>query len=192
MFFSLGLNAVTIEGVAKAARVSRMTVYGHFGNKETLFAEVIKREAQALGKALSGVPGEICGSGTSASSLRDELVVFGTGLVTFFARPDVKAFNRLRETEASHNPELARAFALSGPGVVLKKLAGRLRMASDAAEVAVTDPDTAARHFVGLLKSIDSHSGAMHSTSQPSKSAMKKHVNECVNVFLRAYAAGRP
>jgi hypothetical protein len=55
MFFSLGLGGVTIEGVAKASRVSRMTVYGHFGDKETLFTEVIKREAHALGTALSGM-----------------------------------------------------------------------------------------------------------------------------------------
>ena len=47
-FFAQGFSAATIERIAADAGVSKVTVYGHFGDKETLFEAVVTREAAQI------------------------------------------------------------------------------------------------------------------------------------------------
>ncbi|MFG6494497.1 TetR/AcrR family transcriptional regulator [Fictibacillus sp. UD] len=42
LFQQLGFKDIKIEDIAKQAGVSQVTIYNHFGSKETLFREVVK------------------------------------------------------------------------------------------------------------------------------------------------------
>ena len=42
MFIEQGFNGVSMDGIAAGAGVSKLTVYSHFGDKETLFFEAIQ------------------------------------------------------------------------------------------------------------------------------------------------------
>jgi len=185
MFFVRGLDAVTIEAVAGAARVSRMTVYGYFGDKEALFSQVITQEANKLIRSLSRLSSH--GDATEpVTSLRSDLVRFGTDLLAFFIRPEVRAFQRLLQVEGVRYPKLVKAFIELGPRAVVRRLAERLRAEGD---LAIGEPLRGARLLIGLFRSIETESLALGLTPPPSRALIKSHVDECVSLFLRAYAA---
>ena len=190
MFFERGLEAVTIEAVAAAAGVSRMTVYGHFGDKVALFSEVITQEADKLVHSLSGLSSRRDSAGAQCrASLRGDLLRFGTELLVFFARPEVTAFHRLLQAEGPRYPKLVEAFIDLGPRAVVNRLGERLQEATNAGAIAVGDPIRAAQLLIGLFRSIETASHAVGLSPPPSRVQIERHVGECVDLFLRAYAA---
>ena len=179
---------VTLEAIAKKANVSRMTVYSHFGDKQTLFREVIKRQATTLANALAFPSEDYMDSGELREDrLKHELIRFGIDFVKFLSRPDIKAWNRLRQEEAKNYPDLAKTFS-QGARVVLDTLRSRLELANERGELKVSDSATAARQLIGMLASADALSAiGLHEEQTAAK--IRKHVNGCVDAFLRAYAA---
>ena len=188
LFFAHGVMPVTLEAIAKKAKVSRMTVYAHFGDKKTLFREVIKRQATTLADALA-FRAEINQDPAEPNDnrLQQELTAFATAFVKFLSRPDIKAWNRLRQEEAKNYPDLARIFSQAA-SVVLDTLTSRLQLANDCEELRISDSSTAARHLIGMLASVDVCS-AMGLQQRLTDAMLQEHVSECVNTFLRAYSA---
>jgi len=186
LFFAHGVVPVTIDAIAKKAKVSRMTVYAHFGNKQTLFREVIKRQATTLADAVAFAPEAPSRHGAGGvDELKQELTIFGSTFVHFLSRPDIKAWNRLRQEEAKNYPDLAKTFT-QGASVVISTLATRLESAHNRHQLTVPDPVSAARQLIGMLASSDVCS-AMGFHEKQTATAIKKHVEDCVSAFLRAY-----
>ncbi len=48
LFSQFGLKKVTTDDIARAAKVSKATIYKHYRNKSDIFDEVVKLEAQQL------------------------------------------------------------------------------------------------------------------------------------------------
>ncbi len=189
LFFERGPTAVTIDAVAAAAAVSRMTVYGHFGDKDALFAAVIAQQARTVGQALAKISQRAtAASAGSASMLRSDLIAFGIDLTTFLLQPDLRAFNRLMEGSAASYPKLAKIWADNGPRAVVGVLADQLSRASAAGLIAAPEPAMAARHLTGLFKSIETSGTASGLSPLPTAPEIERHVTECVAIFLRGYA----
>ena len=191
LFFQHGVAAVTLSAVAEAASVSRMTVYAYFGTKANLFEAVIARQAETLAVVLSATDHSAPEPATDREGLKAELELFGLSLLSFLRRPDVQAWNRLRQSEASTNPEIAAIFQKVGPGIVLRRLATRLRRADRSGALAVPRPQEAARHFIGMLTSLNLGGGSPLGKQHKSENAVRKHVQGCVQAFLRAYGKSR-
>jgi TetR/AcrR family transcriptional repressor of mexJK operon len=189
-FFERGFEAVGIEGVAAAAGVARMTVYSHFRDKQALFAAVVENQATQLSDALATIaPGDKSSDSGTLDVLRADLTNFGVGLLTFFAKPETKAFNRLIESEARHHPALAEAFAAAGPRAVISRLAQRLKGAMSLGVIERADPLRAACHLIGLLRSFEMIAAAGKKATPSDNRALRRHVEDCVARFARAYAA---
>ncbi len=187
-FFRYGAAGVTIDAIATEAGVSRMTVYGHFGDKETLFGEVVAAQAAAVGRALAGLS---LSAGADAEWTRESfvaaLVAFGEDLVTFLVQPDTRSFNRLMELSARDHPQLVRVWLDSGPTKVFRELAEGLARAHVAGFIAAPDPSKAARTLTSLFRGIETLSSGAGLTPPPTASEISSHVHECVAVFLRGY-----
>jgi AcrR family transcriptional regulator len=48
MFARYGLRKTSIEEVARVARVAKATIYNHFGNKDQVYLEVLRREMHEM------------------------------------------------------------------------------------------------------------------------------------------------
>ncbi|WP_457395457.1 TetR/AcrR family transcriptional regulator, partial [Roseateles sp. P5_E1] len=48
LFVEQGYNGVSMDSIAAQAGVSKLTVYSHFGDKETLFTEAVKSTCVAM------------------------------------------------------------------------------------------------------------------------------------------------
>ncbi len=72
-----------LEAVAARAGVSKMTVYSHFADKETIFETVVRAMSDEMMSAVSG-PGQ------AAAPLRDRLNTVGVGFLRVILDPSVR------------------------------------------------------------------------------------------------------
>ena len=98
----LGMQGATIEQIARAAGVSRQAVYEQFGDRTTLFAEVV---AETEERAFAAIGGPAVAD--TGSSLRDWARANYANMVTFVARTP-EAYGVLREAERAGDPALTR------------------------------------------------------------------------------------
>jgi len=144
-FFARGLEATSIEEIAAAAGVSKVTVYGHFGDKETLMEAVIRTEASRMEAALLRPRPR----GAPLAAMLNE---FGETLLGFLAEPSMEACDRILSAAADRHPDLARRFFEAGPGYVHAQLTRVLADAAARGELAVDDPALAAEDLTGMWK----------------------------------------
>ena len=64
LFLERGFEATSIDAVAEAARVSKPTVYGQYGDKRGLFTAVLRREIARWLAPLAAAAAEMQGDGS--------------------------------------------------------------------------------------------------------------------------------
>ncbi|MBY0241697.1 MAG: TetR/AcrR family transcriptional regulator [Burkholderiaceae bacterium] len=109
LFMDKGYNKVSLEMIAKQARVAVRTIYVKFGGKAGLFAAVIAAGRTHFFANMDDVD-------TTTRPLRDVLFDFGLHLTSLLTSPIAIALHRMVIAEAQSNPELAQAFFEVGPG----------------------------------------------------------------------------
>jgi TetR/AcrR family transcriptional repressor of mexJK operon len=181
IFFVQGFSAATIERIAAAAGVSKVTVYGHFGDKETLFEAVITREVALIGAAVEQrVQAEM--------SLAQSLIDLGEVFVGFVLSPRVINFDRLLIAEATKNPALVKRFMAAGPYQTKRLLETIIAKGVESGELIVPDIAKAAEDMAGLwfgMAKMEAHMGLL---GQLAPEVISERVRHGVSVFLRAYS----
>lgn len=109
LFMEKGYNKVSLEMIAKQARVAVRTIYVKFGGKAGLFAAVIAAGRNHFFADMDDVD-------TTTRPLREVLFEFGLHLTSLLTSPVAIALHRMVIAEAQSNPELAQAFFDVGPG----------------------------------------------------------------------------
>jgi TetR/AcrR family transcriptional repressor of mexJK operon len=185
LFFARGVEAVSMEAVAAEARVSKMTLYGLFPDKNLLFEAVIGSVGAALFEGLQST------TAMPPLSLAETLTTFGTRLLSLTTHPDVLAFDRLMGAQAARWPDLARRFHEAGPARALAMLAGMIGQAAARGEVDVDDPTAAAQDFVGLLQGMGMSRLHLGIDAPPDAATIEARTRRAVKVFMRAYSSDR-
>lgn len=144
LFLEQGFSATSMDAIAKAAGVSKATLYAYFPSKEALFASLIVAECESLQRDL---PVPKLSAGLS-EALRDFARQY---LHTFIHRKDV-AFVRIIANESGRFPVLARLFYESGPEATIRRLAQFLEEARAAKVLEFDDPMEAAKQFLSLVR----------------------------------------
>lgn len=181
LFFARGVEAVPIEAVAAEAGVSKVTVYGHFGDKLTLFEAVVAREVATMHAALTTPD-------TEDRAIEERLVAFGTSLMRFLTTPEVENFDRLLGQEAQRRPDLARRFFDAGPGRCRAFLAGLIAEAAARGELAPDDPTAAAEDLLALWQGMLPIMCRLHLQASPDQPDIAARVRRGVRLFMRAHA----
>lgn len=181
LFAERGIDGVAIEAIAARSGVSKVTVYGHFGDKATIFESIVERETERLKQALCSAPTGGCG-------LEELLTRFGLALVSMLTQPCHLALDRAVSLEAQRNPDLGRRFFEAGPGQVRRLLSDILLRAQAEGLVAFDDPARAAEDLLALWLGFDAMERRFCGGCTPDETALKSHVGRSVKLFLRAYA----
>jgi AcrR family transcriptional regulator len=101
-----------MDQIAAEAKVSKVTVYNHFGSKEALFLDVVTDALeQALAQAVAGTEHL-----AESTDLRVSLIHTAREWVTAMTAPDVVELRRLVTAEVRQFPELGEAWQRHGPG----------------------------------------------------------------------------
>jgi TetR/AcrR family transcriptional regulator, mexJK operon transcriptional repressor len=180
LFMAHGYGAVSMDAIARAAGVSKATLYAHFSSKDQLFATIIGEACQqkiALGELLPA----------DATDARTALTAFGGGLLRFFLEDRALAIHRVVIGESTRFPELGRAFYDNGPAALFRTFGTWLAAQTAAGRLAVSDPIMAGEQFVGMLRT-SLFLRASVGLTPPTDAEIDATVQAAVTTFLKAYA----
>jgi len=181
-FFDHGFAAVSIEQIARDAKVSKVTIYNHFGDKRGLFAAAVEHECEKIKSAFSLELG-------AGEDLRQLLHRIGENFLRFMRRPELVRFDRRVAAEAESDPDIGRAFLEAGPYRIRTAFAQLLADLARAGRLRLDDPELAAEQFISLCKGIgdlERRYGV-----EPNPSDEHRRIVAATEIFLKIYAAGR-
>ena len=105
VFGRYGYEAATLDGIAKAAGITKGTIYLYFKNKKTVFIEMMKRRLSAL---IESVRREV--SSEEIDTFEDYISVFLPNVRNFLKDPAYPNFFRLMMAESGRFPGIMRDF----------------------------------------------------------------------------------
>jgi TetR/AcrR family transcriptional repressor of mexJK operon len=183
-FLANGYERTTMDDIAAVARVSKQTVYKHFVDKESLFAEIVLGTTERINTLVALVTDTL---GTT-TDLRRDLERLAESLLTALMEPDVLRLRRLVISTADRFPEVGRSWYEQGFERVLATLTSSFRELEDHGFLRVEDPEIAAHHFVGMLLWIPLNRAMFTGDdTAPSPEHAASYAHAATRAFLAAY-----
>jgi TetR/AcrR family transcriptional regulator, mexJK operon transcriptional repressor len=141
LFLEHGYGNLSMETIARDARVSLRTIYGQFGGKAGLFGALIGRcSDQFIGSLSDDYP------------LEEALTLFGRQFLYRITRPDVLRMRAILIGESPRFPDLATQFYENGPRRTLDHLTRFFTRQQQAGRITNVDPGFLADQFVSALR----------------------------------------
>jgi AcrR family transcriptional regulator len=147
VFGTRGLHQATLDDVARAAGITKGTIYLYFPSKAELFTAMLKARVNDIMPAV-GAPED----GRSAPTTRDRLSTLGQDLYRFFRSRAWLAMYRTVVSEAGQFPEAAALLYREGILPANRRLAEVIRRGIARGEFRAVDPLIAARAFAGMFQ----------------------------------------
>lgn len=181
LFLERGVQPVSMEMIAAAAGVSKVTAYKHFADKNDLFRAAVRKEMIRLERLQRQT------TGSAEGPIGEVLEAFGLGLMTYLFSNPAMDFYAALAGELRRTPELAQAFYAAGPGKTVENLKEIFRNGCRRGELSIDDLDLAADQFLGLLQGYSSFQIALGVEPVPLKDTLDRRVRAAVAIFLKAY-----
>src|SRR5262245_12450270 len=188
-FLNKGYDRATMDDIAAVAGVSKQTVYKHFVDKESLFAEIVLGTTGRLSTLVSLVTDTL---GTS-DDVRGDLERLAQCFLTELMQPDILRLRRLVISCAERFPKVGQTWYEQGFEHVLKTLSSAFGELDQLGRLRVEDPEIAAHHFVGMLLWIPINRAMFTGdNSPPSPEDTFSYATAATRAFLDAYGIPRP
>lgn len=181
-FIRKGFDA-GIDTIAADAGVSKVTVYNHYGDKETLFMAVIGDAMQeALADAISGTAQRL----QDSEDLREALKWTARAWVESMTRPDMLALRHLVAAEARRFPDLGAAWRQHGPDRARPALVAAFERLIAAERLIMPDVETAVLQLYALVL----YPHLVHSAygTAIDRDTTERLIDSGVDMFLSFYA----
>ena len=181
LFVAQGFDGVSMDQIAAEAGVSKLTVYSHFGDKDSLFAEAVRAHCE------QGMPTALFEPEPSVP-LRERLTDIGQAFFAMIMTPEAVAGHRILCSPQVASSGMPAMFWEAGPKRVQDSFAALLQRRIAAGELEIPDTDRAASQFFTLLKG-EPHAHAVFGYScSARRESPEEHIASVVDLFLRAYA----
>ncbi len=180
IFLQKGYHTATMSDVAKAARMSKKTVYQLIESKAELFALLLAHN-QSLLNFPESQPGW---------TVREELVENLLCLARFLLSPDQIAIIRLIMAEYTHSPDLGRLFHLRRMNKAKLRLETCLFDMAAENCMPVKDAREMAAMLIGMAIAEFHISVLIGFRSVPSKAVLEARVRRAVDIFLAGCGCG--
>jgi TetR/AcrR family transcriptional regulator, mexJK operon transcriptional repressor len=176
-----GFDGVSMDQIAAEAGVSKLTVYSHFGDKESLFTAAIAAKCEEQLPAAMFL-GELQGS------VREQLTAIAGAFFALVTSDEALAMHRMMTMPGTGDSRMRALFWQAGPQRVKDEFADFLRARHALGELDVDDPKRAASQFFCLLKG-EPHMQMLCGMCDalPSPEEIEHHLAATVDMFMRAY-----
>jgi AcrR family transcriptional regulator len=182
IFLAQGFDAASMSDIARAAGVSKGTLYVYFENKEQLFQAIVHEECQVHAERAFDLD-------HSNHDVETVLTQVGSAFLGFLCTPEKASALRTVIAIADRMPEIGRVFYETGPAVGIAKLADYLKAQNKAGLLAVDDCTVAAAQFLDACQSTLFKPVLFNFSAPPQKDAISHVVGMAVRAFMRAYRA---
>jgi TetR/AcrR family transcriptional repressor of mexJK operon len=185
-FLAHGYAGTSMDAIAAEAAVSKQTIYKHFSDKESLFAEIVRSTVSEA----SGPVHDLVVGLEHTSDLEADLRDLARRQLALVMRPRLLQLRRLVIGESARFPKLGRDFYEQGPERTIGALATAFEHLSERGLLRLDgDARTVAAHFNWLVMSIPlNRAMLLGDDEQPD---LDRYADEGVRVFLAAYQVPR-
>jgi TetR/AcrR family transcriptional repressor of mexJK operon len=174
-------ESVTMEAVASRAGVSKMTLYSHFVDKETMFETVVRAMSDEMISAISG-PDQ------APAPLRERLNSVGIAFLTVVLDASVRMMGHTLSASLQTDQALARRFYEAGPGRTRAALAAIIAGSMARGELTADSPEWAADDLISLWEGSLPGQLAFGLIEQATVDEIALRARRGTEVFLRAYS----
>lgn len=186
VFLKSGYLGASMDEIAALAQVSKQTVYKQFSSKESLFVDIVSSMSDAASDRVHKDIPEL----TENGDVSEYLQMYALRQLSVVLTPRLMQLRRLVIGEVGRFPELARVLYERGPERAITAFAKVLEGLAARKLLSVDDPITAASHFNWLIMSAPlNRAMLLGDIAIPKPTALRRHVAECVRVFLAAYGS---
>ncbi len=120
IFLQQGFDAASMNDIARAAGVSKATLYVYFQSKEQLFQVICSDECEAQAESLFNLHAD-------DPDVEGTLIRLGVDFVSYICQPEKASSARTVIAIAERMPEIGRAYYESGPARGISLLSNYLR-----------------------------------------------------------------
>ncbi|MBU9698169.1 TetR/AcrR family transcriptional regulator [Rhodobacteraceae bacterium HSP-20] len=179
IFLRDGFEGASVDDIARAAGVSKATLYSYFPDKRLLFMEVARAEClRAADEAEALIDDD--------AAVADVLRLAGERIVAFAQSDFGQRMFRMCVAEADRFPALGAAFYDSGPKLIRERLTRYLAKAVERGELRIEDLDLAADQFAQLCKA-NLHDRAVFGQGVATPRDVARVVGGAVAMFMARY-----
>jgi TetR/AcrR family transcriptional repressor of mexJK operon len=180
LFVRNGYAGTSMDAVAAEAGVSKLTVYSHFTDKETLFtAAVVARCEEQMPELFFDVPRNV--------PVEKVLLGIARGFQTLINSPESLELHRLMIALGTQDPKLSQVFFEAGPQRILNEMERFLTRINGTDGLHFDSPASAAGHFLSLIKGVCNFRLLVGCGEMPDDDTGEQHVQDVVALFLRAF-----
>jgi AcrR family transcriptional regulator len=180
VFLARGFDAASMMDIAKAAGVSKGTLYVYFKNKEELFAAIVAQEC--------------CSHAEGAFQLDENdhdvegvLTRIGWEYLNFLCSEEKASSLRIVIAIADRMPEIGKAFYETGPANGIARLASYLDAQVRAGVLTIDDCELAAAQFLDACQAMVFKPILFNFAPAPPPERIRYVVAAAVRMFLCAY-----
>lgn len=180
LFAQRGYDGVSMEAIAADAGVSKLTVYSHFTDKDTLFQAAVRSKCEeSLPESFFDV--------SARGDVRARLRAIAQGFHQLVMSTESLGLHRMLIAQGAQNPKLVELFYESGPRRVINAFQAFLQSAKESGELDIPDPSRAASHFFCLLKGEGHMLQLLGCPLCVPTCDPQQHIDSVLELFLRAY-----
>jgi AcrR family transcriptional regulator len=180
VFLAQGFDAASMNDIARAAGVSKGTLYVYFDNKEQLFEAIVEAECDAQAEGIFDLD-------PNDRDVEAALKRLGVAYVKFLCRPEKASAVRTVIAIADRMPEIGRKFYEHGPAEGIRRLQAYLSAQTDAGVLAVGDCEVAAAQFMECCHAMLFKPLVFNFGPAPSPEEVERVVGIAVSTFMAAY-----
>jgi AcrR family transcriptional regulator len=182
VFLTQGFDAASMNDIARAAGVSKGTLYVYFKHKEELFEAIVEQECDAQAEGIFDFD-------PNDRDIEGVLTRLGIAYVKFLCRPEKASAIRTVIAIADRMPEVGRKFYESGPARGKAQVADYLNAQIEAGVLVIDDVDVAAVQLMECYQAMLFKPMVFNFAPTPTLAEIERVVKVAVKMFLGAYRA---
>ncbi|TYL78844.1 TetR/AcrR family transcriptional regulator [Bradyrhizobium cytisi] len=181
VFMDLGFDGASMGEIARAAGVSKGTLYVYFADKSALFEAILEEEALQHGQVVFNFDP----ARDAETTLRD----FGAAYLHLLCRPGGGSAIRTVMAIAERMPDVGRRYYFCVLDKTINRLSEYLKAHVAPGDLAIDDCDLAASQFMELCKASLFLPFVFQAAPPPSEQRMMEVIDSATRMFLAAYKA---
>ncbi|MDA9491862.1 MULTISPECIES: TetR/AcrR family transcriptional regulator [unclassified Bradyrhizobium] len=181
VFMDLGFDGASMGEIARAAQVSKGTLYVYFADKCALFEAILEQEALQYGQVVFNFD--------PARDAETTLTEFGRAYIHLLCRPGGGSAIRTVMAIAERMPDVGRRYYARVLDKTINRLSDYLKTHAASGDLTIDDCDLAASQFMELCKASLFLPFVFQAAPAPSEERMTEVVDSATRMFLAAYRA---